>query len=229
MANIYRAVRDADKRNLRHIVKDENAADPPDITALLAATTGGSLVTLTEEQGATLEIGLLIADDGTVSEPATENAAELIDPRGGLRAEVGEWVQANGGTVGFLHYAAFVNEAKAKVYEAVQRMAYLHTHENTVLQTEAHRNKLIALIAIEWTDFVRLVDPTATEWNTPSNLLDSMRNGTEWRLIQPGADGNYIPVVDPSPPAYTFQAAHQEAYEDLLASLRVAPLREQQA
>lgn len=223
MADQYKVLKDADGRVRDYAFGPLNFATPARMTDALAALPSGAAVeTFTGDLPADMREGLVIDSAGAVAAPTLATTNELLDAR---RDIVGNWVKANGATIGFLHYGTFIDTNRARIYEAVQRMTWFRAHDAATLQHATWWPKMLLHTQIGWRQFIRNVDPGHAWWQT-AGVLDGMRAGTLWRDIAPDpTTGDYLPYVDSdnaAGPPYTYSPAHTESYEDLLASVRAA-------
>lgn len=217
MTEQTKVVKDSDDRIRDFDWGETGFATPAHLTAALtAAGSGASIQTLDGPPPPTLEIGFVIADDGTISAPSVETTNEMLEAR---RNVVREWVLGNIATTGFLAYATLIDTNRARIVEAVHRMTWFRTHSEAALTSATWWPRMQAHAAIGWRQMIRNLDPA--DW--PAASLNGMRAGTLWFNVVPNADGDYAPIsdsIDVHGPPYSYQTAHTEEYEDLLASVR---------
>lgn len=202
---------------------DVGATTQAHLTATQAANAGSTLETYTGDPPANVAVGMKVGAGGVVTPPTQNTTNEELDAR---KSKIETWVLRNIPTRGFLAYSTFIDKRRADIFEAWVRRTYFNTLVGSILENNAYWAVINSHTSYDWARFCRMVDLNSWDHNNNYMLINALRAGNQWRDIGVNSDTGLFTAHAQAdganwPATYFYNAAHTEAYEDLVASVRV--------
>lgn len=186
--------------------------------------TNRQILTFVGDIPSEIGLGYRVNPAGQVAPPTS---AELLTNEAlAERKEIVEgWVIRNGPTRQFLFYQENIGKRQADAFAAVLAETFYRTLSPTTLGNATHWGRLQAHANIDWDNFVSKCKVSAWFPSGSYEIIEGMKDGTQWKTVGVDTAGLYIPVTDADganwPAAYTFSETHRTEYTKLIKRVQV--------